>query len=149
MFSSTTIASSTTMPIASTTPSSVSTLMVKPAMDMTQNAPMMDTGMASTGISVVRHSRKNAYTTSTTSRKAMKMVSVTSSSERRTYSVLSKATSTEMSGGTSFLICSSRRRSSFTMSIWLAPGCCLKYSPAMGLSPIFSAPRSFCAPSCA
>ncbi len=40
--------------------------------------------MASTGINVVRHSRRNANTTSTTSAKAMKIVSLTSSSERRT-----------------------------------------------------------------
>ena len=56
---------------------------------MMAKVPMMDTGIASTGISVVRHSRRNANTTSTTSANAMKMVSVTSSSERRTYSVLS------------------------------------------------------------
>ena len=64
-------------------------LIEKPAADITPNAPTIDTGIAITGISVVRHSRRNANTTSTTSTNAMKIVSLTSSSERRTYSVLS------------------------------------------------------------
>jgi hypothetical protein len=50
---------------------------------------MMDTGIASTGIKVVRHSRRNANTTNSTSTNAMKIVSLTSWSERRTYSVVS------------------------------------------------------------
>ena len=75
MFSSTTIASSTTRPIDSTMPSSVSVLMENPAAAMMPNAPTIDTGMAMTGISVVRHSRKNANTTSTTSANAMTIVS--------------------------------------------------------------------------
>ena len=90
-------------------PSKVSVLMENPAACMIANVPMIDTGIAITGISVVRHSRRNANTTSTTSTKAMKMVSVTSSSERRTYSVLSNATSTLMSSRHLALrICSSR-----------------------------------------
>ena len=59
MFSSTTIASSTTSPIASTMPSSVSTLMVKPMIQMKKNAPISDTGMVTNGISVARNERRN------------------------------------------------------------------------------------------
>ena len=43
-----------------------------------------ETGIANTGIKVVRHSRKNANTTSTTRTNAIKMVSATSISDRRT-----------------------------------------------------------------
>ncbi len=143
------MASSTTSPTASTTPSSVKVLIEKPAASITAKAPTIDTGMATTGISVVRHSRRNANTTSTTSTKAMKMVSVTSASERRTNLVVSKETCTSTSSGTSFLIWSSRPRIWSTISIWLAPGCCRKYSPAIGTLPCFNAPRSFCAPSSA
>ena len=57
MFSSTTMASSTTSPIDSTMPSNVSVLIEKPAAWMIAKVPMMDTGIAITGISVVRHSR--------------------------------------------------------------------------------------------
>ena len=53
-FSSTTMASSTTMPIASTRPNSVSRLIEKPSRYMPAKVPMIDTGMASTGMSVAR-----------------------------------------------------------------------------------------------
>ena len=54
MFSSTTIASSTTRPIASTMPSSVRMLIVKPKIQRKKNAPISDTGMVTNGISVAR-----------------------------------------------------------------------------------------------
>src|SRR5690606_28629041 len=98
MFSSTTIASSTTRPIESTMPSSVSVLIENPAAAITPNAPMTETGMATTGISVVRHSRRKANTTSTTSTNATKIVSVTSASDCRTYVELSYAISSSNVG---------------------------------------------------
>ena len=61
MFSTTTIASSTTMPIASTRPNSVSVLIEKPNALMTANVPTSETGMVSVGISVVRQSCRNTY----------------------------------------------------------------------------------------
>jgi hypothetical protein len=59
MFSSTTMASSTTRPIASTAPSSVSTLMEKPAITITMLAEMIDTGIVTAGISVARTVPRN------------------------------------------------------------------------------------------
>ena len=59
-FSSTTIASSTTMPIASTMPNSVSVLIEKPNSSMPANVPISDTGTASIGISVARQFCRNS-----------------------------------------------------------------------------------------
>ena len=59
MFSSTTIASSTTRPIASTAPSSVSTLIEKPAITITMLAAMIETGIVTAGISVARTVPRN------------------------------------------------------------------------------------------
>ena len=64
--STTTIASSTTMPIASTMPNSVDRLMVKPSAAMAAKAPMMVTGMVVAGTSMARQScRKTRITIST------------------------------------------------------------------------------------
>ncbi len=59
MFSSTTIASSTTSPIASTSPSSVSVLIEKPRAAITMNEETIATGMVSAGISVARMEPRN------------------------------------------------------------------------------------------
>ena len=48
------MASSTTMPMASTMPKSVSVLMVKPRACMPAKVPMMETGTARQGMSVAR-----------------------------------------------------------------------------------------------
>jgi hypothetical protein len=53
-FSTTTIASSTTMPIASTRPNKVRVLIENPSAHMTANVPMIDTGIASSGMIVAR-----------------------------------------------------------------------------------------------
>ncbi len=66
-FSSTTMASSTTMPIASTSPNRVSRLMEKPSRYMPAKVPMIDTGMAMTGMIIARTLCRNRKTTSTTS----------------------------------------------------------------------------------
>ena len=53
-FSITTIASSTTIPIANTMPNNVNILMEKPNARRPTKAPMIETGTAITGISVAR-----------------------------------------------------------------------------------------------
>ena len=64
--STTTMASSTTMPIASTIANRVERLTVKPSAAMAANAPMMVTGTVVAGTSVARQScRKNRMTIST------------------------------------------------------------------------------------
>ena len=66
-FSTTTMASSTTMPMASTRPNSDSVLMEKPNASSTANVPMIDTGTATSGMIEARQVCRNRITTSTTS----------------------------------------------------------------------------------
>ena len=82
MFSSMTIASSTTRPIASTIASSVSVLIVKPNRYMSPNAPISATGIVTSGMSVARMLRRKKKMTSTTSRIASAIVSNTDLIER-------------------------------------------------------------------
>ena len=89
MFSITTIASSTTMPIASTSANSVSTLMVKPSSRRPRNVPMTLTGTASIGISVARQLWRKMNTTSVTSSIASTSVITTSLIDAVTNGVVS------------------------------------------------------------
>ena len=68
--STTTMASSTTMPIASTIANSVDRLMVKPSAAIAANAPMMVTGTVVAGTSMARQSCRNTRITTSTSRPA-------------------------------------------------------------------------------
>ena len=65
-FSTTTMASSTTMPIASTSPNSDRLLSVKPNIAMKKKVPTSDTGMATSGMTAARQVCRNRITTSTT-----------------------------------------------------------------------------------
>src|SRR5262245_25166513 len=69
-FSTTTIASSTTMPIASTMPNSDRLLSEKPNMVMTANVPTSETGTATIGMIVARQFCKKTSTTINTSTNA-------------------------------------------------------------------------------
>ncbi len=71
MFSSMTMASSTTRPMASTSASRVSVLMLNPSASMIAQLPISDTGMVTSGISVARSERRN--------RKMMRMTRTTAS----------------------------------------------------------------------
>ena len=64
--STTTIASSTTIPIANTKPSKDNTLIVKPKAGKNINAPIKDTGIAKVGINVALQSWIKIKTTRTT-----------------------------------------------------------------------------------
>ena len=88
-FSSTTIASSTTMPMASTIANSVSVLIEKPNSHKPAKVPMSDTGTASIGISVARQVCKKTNTTSTTMIAASMMVTPTSLIDAETKRVVS------------------------------------------------------------
>ena len=90
--STTTMASSTTMPMASTKPNSVSVLMVKPSGIKNVNVPTIDTGMASTGMSVERQLCRNRNTTTTTSSRASSSVCTTSLMDTFTTLAASKGT---------------------------------------------------------
>ena len=58
-FSTTTMASSTTRPMARTRPNMVSVLMEKPITCMSANVPIKDTGMVIAGIRVARQPCRN------------------------------------------------------------------------------------------
>src|SRR4030095_14086163 len=86
--STTTMASSTTMPIASTSPNSVSVLMEKPIAAKAPNVPMSEIGTTRIGITVARQLCRNRNTTNTTSTKAMISVLITSFSDSVTKGVV-------------------------------------------------------------
>ena len=83
MFSITTIASSTTNPVAIVKAISDRLLMLYPSRYMTPNVPIKDTGTATLGISVARRLRRNTNTTSTTSPIDTHSVTSTSCTEAR------------------------------------------------------------------
>ncbi len=83
-FSTTTIASSTTMPIASTRPNSDSAFSEKPKRCITASVPTSDTGTAASGIIDARQVCRNSTTTSTTSSSASNNVCTTASIDWRT-----------------------------------------------------------------
>ena len=86
-FSTTTMASSTTMPIASTRPNRVRALIVKPSGTITAKVPMIDTGTAISGMSEARQVCRKTITTITTRAMAISRVMMTSWIDMRTKSV--------------------------------------------------------------
>ncbi len=68
MFSSTTMASSMTMPTASVMPSSVMLFSVNPIRSISVNVEMIDAGMASAEISTARRLRMKNITTTAANR---------------------------------------------------------------------------------
>ena len=89
MFSSTMMASSTTMPIASTIASRVSRLMVKPISSIRNSEPTSDSGTVTAGISTLRSEPRNRKITTITMTTASTMVLTTSSMASWICSVLS------------------------------------------------------------
>src|SRR3546814_1861297 len=79
MFSTTTMASSTTRPIASTIASKVKRLREKPNASISAAEPTSDSGIVTTGISTARRDPRNRKITTTTMRIASISVCVTSS----------------------------------------------------------------------
>ena len=91
-FSTTTIASSTTIAIASINPKSVNVLIENPIAAITANVPIRETGMVMNGIITARKFCKNKKITSTTKAVVSKKVTKTSSIEASTTSVVSNVT---------------------------------------------------------
>ena len=90
--STTTMASSTTSPIASTSANSVRVLMENPSARKAEKAPIRDTGTASIGMSVARQLSRKMKTTSSTSNPASSSVFTTSRTDSETKRVVSKGT---------------------------------------------------------
>src|SRR6187200_2055015 len=92
MFSITTMASSTTMPVARMMPKSVRVLIEKPISLVNANAPISDTGMVTAGMIVLRQVCRKMKMTSTTSAIASASVLRTSLIDSSTTSVVLNAT---------------------------------------------------------
>ena len=91
MFSKTTMASSTTKPVASVNPKSVSVLMLKLSSFISMNVPISDTGIVIVGIRTLCQFCRNRKMTMMTSRIAISSVTTTSLIEALTKSDVSKA----------------------------------------------------------
>ncbi len=78
MFSTTTMASSTTRPMASTMARRVSRFRLKPRDSMMMPAPIRDSGMVTTGIATERTLPRNRKITTTTIASASTSVRITS-----------------------------------------------------------------------
>ncbi len=100
MFSSMTIASSTTKPTDNVSASSVMLLIENPNAYMAAQVPISDTGTASEGMIVAEAERKNRKITSTTSAIAMPSVNWTSSTDCRIEIERSLSTSMRIEAGT-------------------------------------------------
>ncbi len=117
IFSTTTMASSTTRPVASTIPSRESTLMEKSIRYITKNEPTREMGIVIMGIRVVLQRRRKTKITITTSINAIRIVSRTSLTALRIEVVISMATSRRISSGSSRLSISTRLYTSSAMVI--------------------------------
>ena len=89
VFSTTTIASSTTSPMASTMARRVIRLMLKPMMSMNPSAPMSDRGIVTTGMRTGRQEKRKSAITIITSATACQIVVTTSSMDSWMKSVSS------------------------------------------------------------
>ena len=145
-FSITTMASSTTMPIASTSANIVSWLMVKPMTLRPQNVPSRATGMTRVGMMVARKFCRNTSITRNTRITASIRVLTTSSIEIFTNVVVSYGENQVTPGGK--LGCSSSilaRTASATFSA-LAPGSSWIANAPTGLPLNWVSKPKFCAP---
>ncbi len=88
-FSTTTMASSTTMPMASTRPNRVRALRPKPSISSTAKVPTRLTGTAARGMIAARHFCRNRITTSTTRIRASNRVWITAPMDSCTKPVVS------------------------------------------------------------
>ncbi len=121
-FSTTTIASSTTMPIASTRPNRLSVLIEKPSRYSAAKVPTTDTGTAINGMIDARQVCRNRITTSTTRAIASSSVETTALIESRTKMVVSYTASYFTSAGMVFCISSIVEMTWSRISSALAPG---------------------------
>src|ERR1039458_6337890 len=101
-FSITTMASSTTSPVASVMPNRVSELMEKPNILMKAKVPISETGMVTAGMMVARQSSKKRKMTVMTMKMASARVTSTSRIESPTTVVESKAMAYSSPGGKLF-----------------------------------------------
>ena len=144
IFSSTTMASSTTKPVAMVSAISDRLLRLKPHRYIAAKVPISDTGTATAGISVARPERRNRKTTRITSATEITSVCSTSSSEARMVGERSWAICRSTEAG--MVRCSSGRRARMlsTVSMILASGSLRIISKIAGLALVIPALRTSC-----
>ena len=122
MFSSMTIASSTTKPTDSVSASSVMLLMEKPNTYIAAQVPINDTGTASEGMIVAESERRNRKITMMTRQIAMRSDSCTFITEARMDTERSMSTSMRIDGGIDARYCGKCSRTESTTATVLASG---------------------------
>ncbi len=146
MFSSMTIASSTTKPTAIVSPIRLRLSRLNPSRYIAPNVPTRATGIVTLGMIVAQTLRRNRKITITTSPIESSSVNSTSVTEARMVWVRSEATWTLMSGGMLFSSCGSFASTPSTVSMTLAPGCLKMISSTPGLLFCQAASCEFCGP---
>ena len=147
MFSITTIASSTTKPVAMVSAISVRLLMLKPAMYMTPNVPTSESGTATLGMRVALALRRKTKITSTTRTTASSSSNMTSCTEARIVTVRSVTSCTSTEAGSAAVSEGRRLFTRSTTSITLAPGWRCTLTMIAGVVFIHAASFAFSAPS--
>ena len=99
VFSTTTIASSTSEPMTSMSPNIVSTFRVKPNARRNANVPRIAIGIAIAGTNVARQSWRNRYVMATTSTSAMRSVLNVSFRNTSVNAVVSSPSTASTPGG--------------------------------------------------
>ena len=136
-FSITTMASSTTSPVARVMPKRVSELMEKPKIFTNANVPISDTGMVTAGMIVARQSSRKKKITTMTITTASSSVVTTSFTESPTTVVVSKAITYFIPGGNDFASSSSAALAALSTSSALALESCCTPMP-MASWPLYS-----------
>ena len=137
-FSITTIASSTTSPVASVIPNSVSELMEKSKSRMKAKVPISETGIVMAGMMVARQSCKNRKITRITMTMAAASVFSTSTMESCTTVVVSTATNPSSPGGNDFCSSASTALQRVSTLMALALESCCTPSPTASPPEYFS-----------
>src|SRR5512143_716844 len=122
MFSMTTIASSTTKPVATVSAISDRLSIEYPSRYMTPNVPMRETGTATLGITVERTLRRKRKTTRITREIEIIRVISTSRTDARIVRVESMTTDSLTEGGIEAWSCGRSAWTRSTVSMMLAPG---------------------------
>ncbi len=122
MFSSTTIASSTTKPVATISAISDRLSIEKPSRYIAPKVPTIEIGTAMLGISVARQLRRNRNTTITTRPTAISSVCSVSRSDARIVFERSSTGLTWISAGRAAASCGSASRTRSMVSMMFAPG---------------------------
>ena len=137
-FSITTIASSTTSPVAKVIPKSVNELMEKSKSRMNANVPISETGIVMAGMIVARQSCRNRKITMITMTMASASVFSTSTIESWTIVVVSTATKPFSPGGNDFCNSASTALQRVSTSMALAFESCCTPSPTASPPEYFS-----------